>query len=91
MQFRSHITIVTITGRARIPNASVAIISSNEVEYLYYPDTGGKTDVNRYTLFQIGSTSKAFTALAILLLEDEKLLSLSDPVSQHIPWFTVLY
>ena len=73
--------------RARIPNAAIAIIQGEEIQYIFYPS---EADVDKYTLFQIGSTSKAFTALGILLLEDEGLLSLDDPVSQHIPWFTVL-
>ncbi|MFT3990438.1 MAG: serine hydrolase domain-containing protein [Luteolibacter sp.] len=37
------------------------------------------------TVFQGGSIGKMFTASAILLLEKEGKLSLSDPVSKHLP------
>jgi CubicO group peptidase (beta-lactamase class C family) len=41
------------------------------------------------TLFRIGSTSKAFASLAILMLADQAKLSLDDPVHQLVPevWF----
>ena len=37
------------------------------------------------TSFRIASMTKSFTALAIMRLRDEGLLSLSDPVSKYIP------
>lgn len=37
------------------------------------------------TLYRIASMSKSFTAMAILKLRDEGMLSLSDPVSKYIP------
>lgn len=36
------------------------------------------------TVFQIGSTSKQFTAMAVILLAEEGKLSLDDPVRQYI-------
>ena len=41
------------------------------------------------TLFRIGSTSKAFASLSILMLADQGKLSLDDPVHQLVPdvWF----
>jgi CubicO group peptidase (beta-lactamase class C family) len=38
-------------------------------------------------VFMIGSVSKQFTAAAILLLEQQGLLSTDDPVSAHLPSF----
>ena len=38
--------------------------------------------------YQIASNSKQFTAMALLLLEDEGKLSLDDPVSKYIPGIT---
>src|SRR5215213_5860151 len=35
--------------------------------------------------FHIASVTKAFTAAAILLLEEQGKLSLQDPVSRHLP------
>lgn len=42
-------------------------------------------------LFQLASVSKAFTALGILLLQDEDRITLSDPISKYFPWFHVSY
>jgi len=37
------------------------------------------------TAFRIGSTTKAFTALAVLQLEERGALKLEDPLSKHLP------
>lgn len=37
------------------------------------------------TVFEIGSISKQFTAALIMSLKEERKLSLSDPVSKHLP------
>ena len=69
---------------ARIPNASVAVIHDGELTFVLH-------DSDKNDLFQIGSTGKAFTGLGILWLEDEGLISLDDPISKHLPWFTAYY
>ena len=77
-------------AKAKIPHVSIAVIQETGRDFLSYAyDGAGGMDEN--TLFQLGSTSKAFTGLAILLLQDEGQLSLKDPVSRYIPWITVLY
>ena len=48
-----------------------------------------KVDVDTY--FQLGSNSKAFTALAILHLERQNKLKRSDDVSKYIPEFQVYF
>jgi len=70
--------------RARIPNAAIAVIQDGETSYIF-------RDSTHETLFQIGSISKSFTGFGVLLLEDMGLLSVYDPVSQHLPWFEVRY
>ncbi|KAG9409970.1 hypothetical protein AC1031_018000 [Aphanomyces cochlioides] len=47
------------------------------------------TPVTSSTLFQIGSYTKTFVALAIGKLVDERRLNWNDPVKQHLPWFTL--
>jgi len=42
-------------------------------------------EATEHTLFRIASMSKSFTAMAVLMLRDEGLLSLHDPVSTYIP------
>ncbi|MCR5061053.1 MAG: beta-lactamase family protein [Saccharofermentans sp.] len=47
--------------------------------------------VDEETPIHIGSCSKAFTALAVLLLQEDGKLSIEDSVSQYIPWWHVTY
>jgi len=42
-------------------------------------------------LFEIGSNSKAFTALVILNLEKDGLIELEDEVTKYIPWLKMKY
>ena len=70
--------------RANIPNAAVAVIQDGETSYILKDST---TDM----LFQIGSLAKSFTGFGVLLLEDMGLLSVNDPVSQHLEWFELRY
>jgi len=41
------------------------------------------------TIFSICSISKLFTSIALMQLRDQGKLSLSDAVSDHLPWFTL--
>lgn len=41
------------------------------------------------TLFEIGSISKSFTAIALLQLRDAGLVDLHSPVRRYLPWFHV--
>ena len=76
--------ILSELRNARIPNAAIAIIQDGEVSHIF-------KDSTQDTLFQIGSVSKSFTGFGVLLLEDDGLLSVNDPVNQHLPWFEVYY
>ncbi|GGB24169.1 hypothetical protein GCM10011511_55130 [Puia dinghuensis] len=72
---------------------SLVTINQDKVlikNYGYYDDEK-KTPVTQNTLFEIGSCSKAFVALAILKLADEGLINLDEKVSAYIPWFNVYY
>ncbi len=50
-------------------------------------EKGRRAAVDEYTLFQIGSLTKAFTAVAIALLVDEGKLGWDDKVADHLPAF----
>jgi len=74
------------------PGVSVAIVHQDGPEWI----AGlGEADVAHHraatadTLFRIGSTSKAFASLSILMLVDQGKLSLDDPVRKLAPevWF----
>jgi CubicO group peptidase (beta-lactamase class C family) len=83
--------IVLSTMRAwQIPGAAVAIVKNDRVVYVSGYGTkelGGTAPVTGDTLFQIASTSKAFTTTALAMLAAEKKLSFDDPVRQHLDYF----
>ena len=48
-------------------------------------DTEHKKSIHTKTNFRLASVSKQFTAMCILLLEDDQKLSLDDPISKFFP------
>lgn len=68
-----------------IPGLSVAISHKGE---LIYSQAFGE-DVNKETRFYIGSTSKTFTALAIMQLVEQGKINLDKSVSTYLEDFTV--
>ena len=78
----------------KIPGMAVVIVKGDTIEYVKgfgYANIKSKQPVTTRTLFELGSTSKAFTGLAILQLRDKKLLDLNDPVRKYIPWLKLKY
>ena len=74
------------------PGVSVAIVHRDGPEWvagLGKADVASARPTTADTLFRIGSTSKAFTSLSILMLADQGKLSLDDPVHKLAPdaWF----
>jgi len=74
------------------PGVSLAIVHKNGPEWvagLGLADVASNRANTADTLFRIGSTSKAFASLSILMLADQGKLSLDDPVHQLAPevWF----
>jgi CubicO group peptidase (beta-lactamase class C family) len=74
------------------PGVSVAIVHKDGPEWvtgLGLADVATNRPTTADTLFRIGSTSKAFTSLSILMLADQGKLSLDDPVHKIAPelWF----
>lgn len=83
--------IVTSTMRAwQLPGVAVAIVKNDRVVYVSGYGTkelGGTAPVTGDTLFQIASTSKAFTAAALAMLVSDGKLAWDDPVRQHLDYF----
>ena len=74
------------------PGMAVAIVKENNVIYTkpFGVKTLGREDpVTTGTIFQIGSTSKAFTAALVSILADEGKITWDDPVISHLPDFVM--
>ena len=74
--------------------AGVAVAVVQGTELIYAKGFGLRevdeaVPIDPDTLFQVGSTTKAFTAAAVGILVEEGKLSWDDPVVEHLPWFRV--
>ena len=71
-----------------LPGAAVSVIKDGEVLFMEQygmADLSYDIPIREETIFNIGSVSKQFTVLAILLLEKEGKLSLDDDIRTYIP------
>ena len=78
-------------AQERIPGLAVAIVGSDGTVYLAgfgLADGQGKP-VASNTPFILGSTSKSFTALAVMQLVEAGRIDLDAPVQRYLPWFAV--
>lgn len=70
------------------PGCSAAVGSKGAVVWTGVrglADTASGKRITPDTMFDVGSVSKQFTAAAVLLLADAGKLTLSDPLSRHLP------
>ena len=74
-----------------IPGMAVAIVQGDQVAHLgsYGEADSDGRPVTPQTPFQIGSTTKSFTALAVMQLVEAGLVELDAPVQTYLPWFRV--
>ncbi|HQZ82931.1 MAG TPA: serine hydrolase [Pyrinomonadaceae bacterium] len=75
-----------------IPGAALAIVKDGKVIYakgLGYKDFEKKIPVTADTQFAIGSATKAFTALSVLIAQDQGKLSLDDSPKKYLPYFKI--
>lgn len=73
-----------------VPGAAIAIVQNDRVVYVKgfgVKELGGTDKVTPDTLFQIASTSKAFTSTALAMLATDGKLSFDDPVRKHVEYF----
>jgi CubicO group peptidase (beta-lactamase class C family) len=73
-----------------IPGISLAVVKDDQVIYLKglgYKDYEKQAAVTPDTQFAIGSATKAFTALTVLMAQDEGKLSLDDSPKKYLPYF----
>ncbi|MFZ7935224.1 serine hydrolase domain-containing protein [Bacillus thuringiensis] len=76
-----------------VPGMSISILADGEVFYFSsgYADLEKGLSASENTLYELASVSKAFTGMGILLLEEQGLLSMTDPIQKYLPWFTLKY
>ncbi|MGI8608952.1 MAG: serine hydrolase domain-containing protein [Candidatus Dormibacteria bacterium] len=74
-------------GRLAVPGAAVGIYHQGEEDHVHRGITSidNPLEVNSNTLFQIGSTTKTYTATAAMVLVDLGKLDLDAPVRKYVP------
>jgi CubicO group peptidase (beta-lactamase class C family) len=75
----------------KVPGLALVIVQGDQVVYMRGYGQAGPDGrpVMPQTPFMIGSTTKSFTALAIMQLVEAGQLELDAPVQTYLPWFRV--
>jgi CubicO group peptidase (beta-lactamase class C family) len=87
-QLKKLDSIATQDVPKNAPGIATAIINNGNVIFQSYAGIANFKDnlkIDKDTRFNIASNGKQFPALAILILEDEKKLKLSDDIRQYLP------
>lgn len=76
-----------------IPGMSVVIVHKQTtlIRHYGYADLRENVRVDSNTLYEIGSCSKAYTALAVQKLLNDQKIQLQDNVSKFLPWLRLNY
>lgn len=77
--------------RLNIPGVSLAIVEGDQIVHMHgfgQARPGGEAPTP-HTNFIIGSTTKSFTALAVMQLVESGKVDLDAPVQQYLPWFRI--
>jgi CubicO group peptidase (beta-lactamase class C family) len=76
----------------RTPGLALALTDREQTLHVStygFADLATQTPVTPETLFQIGSISKSFTALALMQQYEAGSVNLHAPVTDYLPWFVV--
>ena len=82
--------VESVRKQFEVPGIAVAIVQDGKVvlERGYgVREMGKPAKVDEHTMFAIASNTKAFTAAALNMLQDEGKLKTTDRVIDHLPWF----
>lgn len=93
----STINLIDIWFKARMaysgqPAISLAIVHDQELVYangfgMGTVDTGQVATAD--SIYRIASHSKLFAAISLMQLRDSGKLALDDPITKHLPWFSI--
>jgi CubicO group peptidase (beta-lactamase class C family) len=81
--------IVKLLQKSKVPGMSVSVLKDNEIIYTRsfgVRNLENNLPVTSDTLFGIGSCTKVITCIAIMQLAERGLISIDDPVKNHIPF-----
>lgn len=82
-----------MVARRRIAGAVVGVARNGQVGYLEavgVQDLATRAPMSERSLFRTYSMTKAITAVAVMILEEEGRLRLTDPVSRYLPEFATV-
>lgn len=74
----------------RIPACAVVEYKNSELNFDNYGKSQG-AEISDSSLFVLGSTTKAFTGLAIQMIVDDGYIKLDENISDYIPWLQFIY
>ncbi len=80
-------------AKNEIAGAVTVVVKKNKILHIEgagFADVAGKKPMTPDTLFWIASMTKPITGTAILMLQDEGKLNVSDPVAKYLPEFARL-
>jgi CubicO group peptidase (beta-lactamase class C family) len=89
-QARFDAVVAQVRRTFEVPGVAVALVKDGQVvlERGYgVRELGKPAQVDAHTLFAIASNTKAFTATALNMLQEDGRLKLTDRVIDHLPWF----
>ncbi len=75
----------------RLPGAVVAVLRDGAVVYEHatgFADLEARATLGPDAIFRIASQTKAIVSVAVLMLQEEGALLISDPVGRYLPAFT---
>lgn len=70
------------------PGAMAMVVHHGDIVFEHgygLADLTSHRPIGRHTVFRLASVSKQFTAMAILMLAEDDLLTLEDPMVEHLP------
>jgi CubicO group peptidase (beta-lactamase class C family) len=85
-----HNATAKIMTTHRIPDCAVVKYKNSKLDFDNYGKSHG-ADISDSSLFVLGSTTKAFTGLAIQMIADDSYINLDNNISDYIPGLQFLY